>query len=118
MLELHQILGVLAIAVNAIAGAIGGLTLWRHVEPWRAYAHLVALGQTTLIGQAAVGLLLLSSGKRSPDELHYLYGAVALGAVLSPWIYAPPEPRARLVWFTGASLLAAALSVRGYMTGS
>ena len=65
MVELHQILGVLAIAVNAIAGAIGGLTLWRHVEPRRAYAHLVALGQTTLIGQAAVGLLLLSSGKRS-----------------------------------------------------
>ena len=118
MTALHQILGVLAIAVNGLAGAVGGFTLWQRTEPRRSYAHLVALGQTVLVGQAAIGLLLLSEGKRSPDKLHYLYGAVALGAVHSPWIYAPPEPRARLLWFTGASLLAAALSIRGYLTGS
>jgi hypothetical protein len=118
MTQLHEILGVLAIAVNGLAGAVGAITLWRRVHPRRGYAHLVAAGQTVLIGQAAVGLLLLSEGKRSPDRLHYLYGAVALAAVLSPWIYAPPEPRARLIWFTGAGLLAAALSIRGYLTGS
>ncbi len=75
-------------------------------------------GQTTLLAQGAIGLLLLSSDHRSPDKLHYLYGALALGAIVSPWLYAPAEPRKRLAWFSGASALAAALGVRAYLTGS
>ena len=71
---------------------MGGFTLWRRAEPPRAYAHLVALGQTLLVAQVAVGLLLLSEDQRAPDRFHYLYGALALGAILSPWIYAPREP--------------------------
>ena len=37
------------------------------------------------------------------DDLHYLYGALSLIAVLSPWLYAPPVPARRLAWFTGAT---------------
>ena len=51
------------------------------------------------------------------DKLHYLYGGVALLFVLSPWLYAPADRRGRLAWFTGATLVAGALGVRGYMTG-
>jgi hypothetical protein len=36
--------------------------------------------------------------------------------VLAPWMYAPDEPRRRLLWFSGATLLAGALAVRAYMT--
>ena len=36
--------------------------------------------------------------------------------MLSPWLYAPTEPRARLLWFAVATLVAAALGVRAYMT--
>jgi hypothetical protein len=36
--------------------------------------------------------------------------------VLSPWFYAPKEPRKRLAWFSGATLVAAALAVRAYTT--
>ena len=46
-----------------------------------------------------------------------MYGTLALAAVLSPWIYAPREPRARLFWFTVATLLAAALGIRAWTTG-
>ena len=63
-----------------------------------------------------VGLLLLSDDRRAPHRLHYLYGSLALAAVLSPWLYAPREPRRRLAWFAGATLVAAALAVRAYMT--
>jgi hypothetical protein len=38
--------------------------------------------------------------------------------VLAPWLYAPSEPRARLLYFAVASLVAAALGVRAYMTGT
>lgn len=118
MTSLHSILGVLVIAVNGLAFVAGGLYLWRRREPHRPYTHLLALGQVLLVAQAAVGLILLSDDRRAPDRLHYLYGALALGAVLSPWIYAPGEPRKRLAWFVGASLLAAALALRAYLTGS
>jgi hypothetical protein len=45
-----------------------------------------------------------------------MYGTLALLAVLAPWFYAPPEPRRRLAWFAGATLLAGALGVRAYLT--
>ena len=48
----------------------------------------------------------------------YLYGSLALLAALSPWLYAPADRRARLAWFAGATLLAGALAVRAYMTGT
>jgi hypothetical protein len=38
--------------------------------------------------------------------------------VLAPWLYAPTDPRRRLLWFAGATLLAGALAVRAFMTGA
>ena len=116
MLTLHNANGALLIAVNLLAFGWGLAYVLRKRPPGRVYAHLLALGQSLLIAQVALGLLLLSDGSRAPDELHYLYGALALGAALSPWIYAPPVPARRLAWFTGASLLASALSIRAYTT--
>ena len=76
----------------------------------------VALAQTLLVAQVGLGLLLLSDHRRASDHLHYAYGTFALLAVLSPWLYAPAEPRARLLWFAVATLVAAALGVRAWMT--
>jgi hypothetical protein len=115
---LHSINGLLVIAINGFAFVVGLVYLWRRREPPRLYAHLVALGQTLLVAQVALGLLLLSDDMRAPDRLHYLYGALALGAILSPWIYAPRERRRRLIWFASASGLATALAVRAYVSGT
>ena len=43
---------------------------------------------------------------------------LALAAALTPWFYAPPEGRRRLLWFAGCTGLAALLGARAYMTGS
>ena len=118
MQGLHSINGVLLVAVNAVAGVIGFVYARRGVDPPRVFAHLLALGQTLLVAQVALGLLLLADDRRTEDRLHYLYGAIALLAVLTPWMYAPREWRSRLIWFAGAVLLGAALSVRAYLTGS
>ena len=79
-------------------------------------AQLIALVQTLLVAQVGLGLLLLSDDRRAPDRLHYAYGTLALAAVLAPWLYAPPDPRRRLLWFTAATLVAGALAARAYMT--
>jgi hypothetical protein len=117
MVALHAINAVVLVAANLLAFAWGFVYLRRKRTPGRVYAHLLALAQSLVIAQVALGLLLLSDGHASPDRLHPLYGGLALAAVLSPWLYAPPVPARRLAWFVGATLLTAALSIRAYMTG-
>lgn len=116
MVDLHQVVGVLVLGVCAGAGALGALSYARRRDPGRLARHLLALVQTVLVAQVAVGLLLLSDDRRAGEDLHYAYGTLALLAVLAPWMYAPAQPRRRLAWFTGATLLGGALAVRAYTT--
>src|SRR5262245_25513297 len=105
MVATHRALGIAAIAVALLAALAGGLAYRRGREPGGLARQLLALAQTLLIAQVGLGLLLLSDDRRAPDDLHYVYGALSLAAVLSPWLYAPREPRRRLVWFAVATLL-------------
>jgi hypothetical protein len=117
VLEAHAWIAVVAIAVASLA-AVWGFVSWRRgSEPRALLLHLLALAQTLFVAQVGLGLLLLSDDRRSADELHYAYGTFALLAVLAPWMYAPREPRRRLLWFAGATLLAGALATRAYLTG-
>jgi hypothetical protein len=114
----HETLAVLVIAIAVVASAGAAIAYRRRGSAGPVVRQLLALAQTVLIAQVAVGLLLLSDDKRAPEELHYAYGTFALLAVLAPWLYAPAEPRRRLLWFAGATLLAGALAVRAFMTGA
>jgi hypothetical protein len=114
----HETLAVLVIAIAVVASAAGAYAYRRRGSAGGLVRHLLALVQTLLIAQIALGLLLLSDDRRAAEELHYAYGTLALIAVLAPWLYAPAEPRRRLLWFAGATLLAGALAVRAYMTGA
>ena len=116
VLDAHQLVGLAVLVTAAVATAWGGAAYLRHRLPGRVLGHVIALVQTLLIAQVGLGLLLVSDGKRAPDELHYAYGTLALAAALAPWMYAPSEPRRRLVWFVGATLLAGALATRAYLT--
>ena len=118
MLTAHSTLAFLVVAVPALAALLGGLVYWRRRGVGRIVAHVLALAQTLLVAQVGLGLLLLSDDRRVGDELHYLYGSLSLGAILAPWLYAPAAGPKRLAWFAGTSLLAAALAVRAFMTGS
>jgi hypothetical protein len=116
MLDLHALTGLVAILTNGLAFGWGAVYARRGGPPGRLYAHALALAQAILIAVVALGLLLLADGRRSTDELHYLYGTLALLAALTPWVYAPPVPARRLLWFVGASFAAAALGLRAYTT--
>ena len=114
MLTAHHVNAFLVFGV-CVAASVAAFVARRR-RAGSAVAHLLALAQTLLVAQVALGLLLLSDHRRAADHLHYAYGTFALLAVLSPWLYAPSEPRARLTWFAVATLVAAALGVRAYMT--
>jgi hypothetical protein len=112
----HEAVGIGSIIVCALAFVGGALTYVRKRDSRALVRHLLALAQTVLVAQIALGLLLLSDDRRAGDDLHYAYGTLALAAVLAPWMYAPAQPRRRLAWFTGATLLAGMLAVRAYTT--
>jgi hypothetical protein len=116
MLNAHHVLAFLVLAACAVTAVWGFVACRRGREAGRTLAHLIALVQTLLVAQVALGLLLLSDHRRAADHLHYAYGTLALCAVLAPWFYAPADPRRRLLWFAGATLVAGALGVRAYLT--
>ena len=115
MLTAHHLNAFLVISVCVAAAAVAFVAR-RRGRAGTSVAQLLALAQTLIVAQVALGLLLLSDHRRAADHLHYAYGTFALLAVLSPWLYAPSEPRARLLWFAVATLVAAALGVRAYIT--
>ena len=108
-------MGIVVLCANGAAAAWGGVA-WLRKEPSIWFWYLLRAAQVTVVAQVAIGMWLLISGNQPQDELHYLYGALALGAALSPWLYAPPVPARRLAWFVGATLFATALAVRAYTT--
>ncbi len=114
-LATHHVLAFVVLAVTW-GGGLWALWAYRSGRAGVSLQHVLALAQTVLIAQVGLGLLLLSKHYRAPAKLHYAYGTFALLAVLSPWLYAPDEPRRRLLWFGAATLVAAALAVRAYMT--
>jgi hypothetical protein len=118
MLTAHHTVAFLVLAVTWGAALLAGVAYYRRREPRGLVTHLLALAQTLIVAQVGLGLLLLSDHQRSPHRLHYLYGSLSLAAVLAPWLYAPPDRRARLAWFAGATLVAGALAVRAFMTGA
>jgi hypothetical protein len=118
VLAAHRVVGTLVLAATALSALWGLVAYQRGARPAGALQHLLALAQTLLVAQVGLGLLLLSDHRRAGDRLHYIYGTLALATVLSPWIYAPVEPRRRLLWFGGATLVAALLAGRAYMTAS
>jgi hypothetical protein len=116
MLTAHHANAFLVIAVCLAASAAAFLARKRGAG--RLTVHLLTLAQTLLVAQVGLGLLLLSRHYRAHERLHYAYGTLALLAVLAPWLYAPSDPRARLLYFAVATLIAAALGVRAYMTAT
>jgi hypothetical protein len=118
MLTAHHVNAFLVLAVCAVAAVTSLVTYRRTRAAGRLVAQLIALAQTVLIAQVGLGLVLLGEHRRAADHLHYLYGTLALLATLSPWLYAPDEPRRRLLWFGAATLVATALAIRAYTTAA
>ena len=116
MLTVHHALAFLVIGACLLATLFALVAYRRRDGAGALVAHVLALAQTLIVAQAAVGLLLLADHRRADKGVHYMYGSLAMLAVAWPWLYAPPERRRRLVWFAGATLLAAVLAARAYVT--
>jgi hypothetical protein len=117
MPEVHMILGASVILVNLAVAVWGFVAYRRNAPPGRSFMQCLALAQTLVIGQAFLGLLLLSDGYRPADKLHFAYGLLPLLAVAYPYALRSDDGRRNILYFSIGSALIAALGVRAYMTG-
>ncbi len=118
MVNVHHTVAYLVLAAALASALLGSVTAWRRRKAGHLLSQVIALAQTLVVAQVAMGLILLSQHRRANDQLHYLYGSLSLAAILAPWMYAPKEPRKRLLWFAGSSLVAALLAGRAYMSAT
>jgi hypothetical protein len=74
--DVHIVVGVLAIALNAIAALFGGWCWWRSASSqwfWR----ILRAGQVMVVVEVALGGVLKLTGHKTPG-LHILYGVLPL----------------------------------------
>jgi hypothetical protein len=116
MLTVHHALAFLVIGVCLLATVLALVACRTRGGAGALVSHVLALAQTLIVAQVAIGLLLLADHRRADKSVHYMYGSLAVLAVAWPWLYAPKDPRRRLAWFAGATLFAAVLALRAYMT--
>jgi hypothetical protein len=114
---IHQVLGGLVIAINLCAGIWGLLVVRGRLRAGRAFEQVLALSHTVIVGQAMLGLLLLSSNHRAPVQLHYVYGFAPAAAIVFAYSARSDDPRRNQLVFAVIALVAAALAGRAFMTG-
>jgi hypothetical protein len=76
MKQVHLVVGVLAISLNAVAGIYGAWCWWRvRTSLW--FWRLLRAGQAVVILQVLLGGVLVILGHK-PSGLHVLYGVLPL----------------------------------------
>jgi hypothetical protein len=77
MKDVHMVVGIAAIAINAAAGLYGAWLWWRASSSGAWFWRVLRAGQAVVVIQAALGgVLLLMHDK--PPSLHILYGLLPL----------------------------------------
>jgi hypothetical protein len=74
---IHEVLGIAVLAANLLAAVWGGVAWWRKV-PSIAFWPILRVAQATVIAEVVLGGILWATGKKPPDNLHYVYGVAPL----------------------------------------
>ena len=77
MVGLHIAVGVILIALNGAAFAVGGIA-WFRDRPSIPFWYLLRAAQLSVFAQALIGGLMVLTGYEQDDGLHYLYGILPL----------------------------------------
>jgi hypothetical protein len=77
MPDLHLAAGIALLALNAAAGAWGGVC-WLRGHPSVNFWYLLRAAQVAVFVEVLLGGLLVVTGSEAADGLHYLYGVLPL----------------------------------------
>ncbi len=77
MAPVHLVVGCAVIALNLVAFAIGGIAWYRDRASVRFW-YLLRAAQAAVFLQVMLGGLLVFTGHKPDDSLHYLYGILPI----------------------------------------
>jgi hypothetical protein len=77
LVAVHAVVGAALIVLNLLAGTVGGIA-WRRRRPSIRFWYLLRAAQTAVFVQVMLGGLLVFTGHRPGESLHYLYGLLPL----------------------------------------
>ena len=77
MIAAHIVVGSAVILLNLVAGAVGGIA-WYRSRPSIPFWYLLRAAQASVFLQAMLGGLLVFTGHKPAESLHYLYGIMPL----------------------------------------
>ena len=76
-----MVVGIAVLATNLLAGVWGAIA-WARQIPSLWFWYLLRVAQAVVVIQVTLGLILLGTGHRASDGLHYLYGISLLVVTL------------------------------------
>lgn len=79
--DVHLVVGIAVLASNLLAGVWGAIA-WARKEPSVWFWYLLRVAQAVVVVQVTIGLILLATGQRASQELHYVYGVSPLVVTL------------------------------------
>ncbi len=77
MAPVHLVVGCVVILLNLVAGAVGAVA-WYRERPSIPFWYLLRAAQASVFLQVMLGGLLVFTGHKPADNLHYLYGILPL----------------------------------------
>jgi hypothetical protein len=75
--DVHLVVGIAVLATNLLAGGWGAIA-WARRDPSVWFWYLLRVAQAVVVVQVTLGLILLATGHRTSDDLHYAYGVSLL----------------------------------------
>jgi hypothetical protein len=75
--DLHAIVGIATLGLNALAAVWGGVA-WMRRDPSVSFWYVLRVAQLAVVVSVVLGLVRVAAGARPPDKLHYIYGVAPL----------------------------------------
>jgi hypothetical protein len=75
--DVHLVVGIAVLATNLLAGVWGAIAWARH-DPSVWFWYILRVAQAVVVVEVTLGLILIATGHRASDELHYAYGVSLL----------------------------------------
>ncbi len=117
MLELHTLVARALVLYFALVGVWGIFLGIRKAELSPSFRGALFIGVGLSVLQTLVGVVLVATGLRPADNLHYLYGASLIVTVPLVGSYIADKKFSRPLAYGLAGLFMAGLAIRAITTG-
>ncbi len=118
MVELHNTIARTAVLFALALCVWAGWNFIRRESISPSYLGALVIGEGLMLGQGALGVLLLLTGAQPRDLLHFLYGVLVALAWPAVYIYTHARTsRAEAGWYALVSFFLIGLALRAAMTG-